>query len=490
MFKHKPLNFKFMTGVAAATIGAFILVPIATSIDATSLLGIDAAKAGQGSGGGSGGGGSGGGGSGGGSGGGGSGGGGSGGGSGGGGSGGGHSDGGSSAGHEDGGSSAGHEDGGHEDGETEEGKRKKKVGKSGAASGGSTDKGKKGSASSSKGGSSAKAGKSLRAPVSSAEDSDRPVWAGVKGGKAGGGGKPPGAGSKKGDLYGDMVVLLRDDNGEPLLTEDGLLQVAAFVYDEEGNLVPLLVDGKLVYIPYNEEGDLVTTIKIDGEDVAVYSGEVDLGRLSVSRSPTKVLDKSLVDALTTLSTGTIGLDATGRLTVTVDGVTSTIDSPLSNLALYDAIMSGTIIPGTAYTKDGVTVTLPTDLSTAALFAAAADKTSSITVDTVVYMNSILGINDLPENYYDFDSVDYDRSTTWENVTVEVLVLQADGVTYKVEPVNVYDTVFTATEWTDFDGWWGGRLRTGCGRLPAGARVRSRQRGSLTKHRASASHTVT
>ena len=40
MFKHKPLNFKFMTGVAAAAIGAFILVPIATSIDATSLLGM------------------------------------------------------------------------------------------------------------------------------------------------------------------------------------------------------------------------------------------------------------------------------------------------------------------------------------------------------------------------------------------------------------------------------------------------------------------
>ena len=206
---------------------------------------------------------------------------------------------------------------------------------------------------------------------------------------------------------------------------------------------------KLVYIPYNEEGDLVETIKIDGEDVAVSSGEVDLGRLSVSRSPTKVLDKSLTDALTTLSTGTIGLDETGRLTVTTaDGVTSTIDSPLSNLALYDAVMSGTIIPGTAYTKDGITVDLPEELSTAALFAAAADKTSSITVDTVVYMNSILGINNLPDDYYDFDSVDYDRSTTWENVTVEVLVLQADGVTYKVEPVNVYNTVFTATEWTD------------------------------------------
>ena len=140
MFKHKPFNFKFMTGVAAATIGALILVPIATNIDATSLIGIDAAKAGQGSGGGSGGGGSGGG----------SGGGGSGGGSGGGGSGGGSGGGGSGGGHSDGGSSAGHDDGGHEDGETEEGKGKKKVGKSGAtekgkkASGKSTDKGKKG----------------------------------------------------------------------------------------------------------------------------------------------------------------------------------------------------------------------------------------------------------------------------------------------------------------------------------------------------------
>lgn len=299
-----------------------------------------------------------------------------------------------------------------------------------------------GGASSSGGGGSAKAGKIFRAPISTEEDSDRPAWAGVKGGKAGGGGKPPGAGTKKGDLFGDMVILLRDENGVPLLT-DGLLQVAAFVYDEDGKLVPLLVDGKQVYIPYNEEGDLVT--EIDG--VAVYSVEVDLGRLSVGRSPTKVLEKSLADALTTLTTGTIGVDETGRLTVTVDGVTTTVDSPLSNLALYDAIMSGTIVLGVPYVVGDTTITLPTSLSAAALLAAASDKTGTITVDTVVYMNSILAINDLPE-YYDFSSVDYDRSTTWENVTVEVLVLQDDGVTYKVEDVNVYDTLFNATEWTD------------------------------------------
>ena len=33
---------------------------------------------------------------------------------------------------------------------------------------------------------------------------------GGSGGKGGGGGKPEGAGSKKGDLFGDQYVLLRD----------------------------------------------------------------------------------------------------------------------------------------------------------------------------------------------------------------------------------------------------------------------------------------
>ena len=30
----------------------------------------------------------------------------------------------------------------------------------------------------------------------------------------------------------------------------------------------------------------------------------------------------------------------------------------------------------------------------------------------------------------------------------ILVLQPDGVTYKVETVNLYDAVFNSTNWTD------------------------------------------
>lgn len=341
-------------------------------------------------------------------------------------------------------------------------------GHSGSGGSGQAQKGKPDSAGGAQSGGGAMGKKIFRAPVSAEEDdSDRPIWAGVKGGKAGGGGKPAGAGSKKGDLFGDMVILLRNENGVPLLTDEGLLKVAAFYYPEGStNLVPLLdASGNQMYIPYNAEGDLVSSITLaDGSVVNVFAQEVDLGRLSVGRAPTKVLDRSLADALNTLATSllsgyTIDVDATGRLTVvdtkgTVDTaddvVVSTIDSPLANLALYDAIMSGQTTFSVTVGNQVVTVTLPADLEPAALFAAASDKTGTINVDMIVYMNSILGINNLaadPDVYYTFTE-DYDRYTTWKDVTVQVLMdLDGDG-TFKVETVNVYDTVFSSTNWTD------------------------------------------
>ncbi len=283
-----------------------------------------------------------------------------------------------------------------------------------------------------KGGESSK--KIFRIPAAE-EDSDRPVWAGVKGGKSGGGGKPAGAGTKKGDLFGDMVVLLRDANGVPILTADGLVQVIAYVYDASGNLVPLKdASGNLVVIPYTSEGELATTVTIGTTTYDVYPAEVDLGRLSVGRAPTKVLQHSLDEALAKLTaTGAvITLDASGRLVV--NG--TAIDSPLENLALYLDYMKDGSIAG---------VTLPAGFNPAALFAAAADKTGTITVDTIVYMNSILGIN-TATSYYDFSTYNYDRYTTWKDKTATVLVLK-DGV-YVPTVVNLYDAVFNDTNWVD------------------------------------------
>lgn len=302
----------------------------------------------------------------------------------------------------------------------------------GGAKKGAANKGgaKKGAAST--GGKGKGSDKIFRAPVSVDEDSDRPVWAGVKGGKSGGGGKPAGAGSKKGDLFGDMVILLRDANGVPILTTDGLVQVIAYIYDATGALVPLKdASGNLVVIPYVGD-ELATTVTIGTTTYDVYAAEVELGRLSVSRSPSKVLDHALTEALDKLKSGTVTLDSSGRLVV--DGVT--IDSPLENLALYDVYMTTGTIPG---------VTLPATFNPASLLAAAADKTGAITVDTVVYTNSILGINS-GTTYYDFSTVNYDRYTTWKDATATVLVLK-DGV-YVPTLVNLYDAVFSSTNWVD------------------------------------------
>lgn len=118
----------------------------------------------------------------------------------------------------------------------------------------------------------------------------------------------------------------------------------------------------------------MTSVTVGDTTYDVVPGEVELGRLSVGRSPTKVLSHSLDEALAKLTTegAVIAIDSSGRLTV--DGVT--IDSPLENLALYETYMTSGSIPG---------VTLPAGFDPAALLAAAGDKTGTISVDTVVYM---------------------------------------------------------------------------------------------------------
>ncbi|ANF27125.1 hypothetical protein [Stutzerimonas stutzeri] len=309
--------------------------------------------------------------------------------------------------------------------------------------GGKGGGGEKGQGGSSKGGGKGTVDKIFRADASEEEDSDRPEWAGVKGGKSGGGGKPFVAGTKKGDLFGDMYILLRDVNGVPLEDANGNELVVAYHYDSTGALVPVTdADGKLVAIPRNEEGDLLTSVTVGDTTLDVVPGEIELGRLNVGRSPAKVLNQALDEALSKLTAdgAVIAIDSSGRLTV--DG--TTIDSPRENLALYDQYMASGTIPG---------VTLPSGFDPAALLAAAGDKTGTISVDTLVYMNSILGINS-GTTYHDFSDYQYDRTATWADTTVTVLVLDAgnpDDLTddvYRPTLVNLYDAVFGGTSWTD------------------------------------------
>ena len=54
------------------------------------------------------------------------------------------------------------------------------------------------------------------------------------------------SGTKKGDVYGDMYVLLRDANGVPILKQlaDGTWVVQPV--DKDGNVLPLDAEGNLI----------------------------------------------------------------------------------------------------------------------------------------------------------------------------------------------------------------------------------------------------
>ena len=148
---------------------------------------------------------------------------------------------------------------------------------------------------------------------------------------------------------------------------------------------------------------------IDGEiPEGTVTLEVDFGRAAVARSPDKVTEKALTDALTKLTADGVELstDTSGRISYTVDGVTSTIDSPLENLALYIDLMEGLSSDGTSQAESALG-SLATMDTAASLLAAVADKTGDITIDYVVYQNVITGV--VPSgDYYDYSTFTYTR----------------------------------------------------------------------------------
>lgn len=287
-------------------------------------------------------------------------------------------------------------------------------GQQGGATGGQGGMGGKGS----QGAAGGQGGKKGMDKVLEADDdSDRPPWAGGDPGEnphsGGGGGKPDSAGTMKGDEYGDLIVLLRDPvTGEPVTNDDGEFFVCL---DAACTSTEPTVDGE---VPAN-----VTPL------------EVDFGRAAVARSPDKVIDKALADAITKLTAEGVVLstDNAGRITYTVDGVTNTIDSPLENLALYIDLVEGLASDSTS-AAEAALGDLATLNTAAALFAGVADKTGDISLDYLIYQNVIADVVDQGD-YYDFTSLSYTRDYP-DNYSYYVSIDGADPVPMTLD-INAY-----------------------------------------------------
>ena len=309
-----------------------------------------------------------------------------------------------------------------------------KSGQSGGHSGGG--KGRKGAGIYQRG----SANKSLDAFLDEvADDSDRPDWAGPGATEPKPGGGSKGGDTRRGDLFGDLWAILRDDNGVPILVKwvDGVQVVYPGSGSTAGWFVqPLDADGNPV--PLDEEGH-----PVDGN----LPVEVDLGRLNVARAPEKVLDHSLVEALSKLTTADeVTLDPSGRLVA--DGVT--IDSPLENLALFKAIVSTPAVDGmitltASAMTDGQDVTYSFEISVeqaglvaAAAIAAASDKTGTLSSDEVMYIADFFGLSSELSTFvstwnYERDDVYTDDVTVW---ILEGVDTDGDGEFDVYYPVEV------------------------------------------------------
>jgi len=220
---------------------------------------------------------------------------------------------------------------------------------------------------------------------------------------------------------------------------------------------------------------------------------VAFGRESVGRSPASVLDSSYAEALKTMNEATaMSKDPAGRIMLYLpeeDNPESffwkTIDAPLENLGMYRAVMiNGCLSPITEIVigEEGQSIevlvylsasaktllgtaglghlvcnatlpepkTKPDFLSSAAFIGAAADKTSPVTLDEIINMNTYLQINPytytrsgknrtLEVTYLDFGVFNYvfGADACVNGTMADLLTYDFDAKTFAINSVNVF-----------------------------------------------------
>ena len=308
-------------------------------------------------------------------------------------------------------------------------------------------------------------------------------------GNGGSGGSGNGGGMENPD-YGDLVVIDRDKYGVPV------------VDDVYGCLQPLDIDGNP--IPLDEDCEVL------GDESAVV--EVEFGRLNMARAPEKVRQQALDEVIQAIKDCLkVTLDPAGRLALKFkitnpegveEVVWKTIDSARENLALYSQLMKfghlqteceiasdhgdetkyrpclDTVVDYPKF-KSTVKFLLPAngkvtedvltaaeylsnqDLTLASFFlAGAADKSGTITVDLIQYINTIL---DIPNNtnalsntdpnldlaFVNFSNFVYKRSNKFKG-TISVIQSVGEGLWKEMEvPIDLW---LTYQDESDKDRW--------------------------------------
>jgi hypothetical protein len=183
------------------------------------------------------------------------------------------------------------------------------------------------------------------------------------GGKGDGSNDTPPVIPDTGELYGDLYVILRDEDGVPIFDENLCIQPISTV---DASVDIDTIEGTLtIDAQAGEPFSLATYTDTAGdlveceltEEMATWVETVDFGRLNLGRAPVNVIAHAFDEAIIKMNSATaMYLDPAGRLVLTLpdtetedpyDTVDKTIDAPAENLALYIAMMTD----GDWYTED-------------------------------------------------------------------------------------------------------------------------------------------
>lgn len=258
------------------------------------------------------------------------------------------------------------------------------------------------------------------------DDSDRPAWAKgntdanthSKGNEV--------TGVKKGGDYGDLYVLLRDLNGVPDLIE----------INNEWYVQPIGTDGSPLDL--NEEGE------VENPEEAT---EVEFGRLNIVRAPQAVLDQGFNEAMKVLALpgAELSLDFCGRLVTTyMDGeeeIVKTIDSPRENLAIYQYIMNNMFTNRLAFMAGK----FDPMLVAASCLAAGSDKTGTIDIDEVVYVNGFMNcigidpeLDEAGKKYFNFTAFKYNRKQVYQPREIAFDIWEGNYDPVNPHIISIYD----------------------------------------------------
>ncbi len=200
---------------------------------------------------------------------------------------------------------------------------------------------------------------------------------------------PPGdqGGSEPPD-YGDLIMLYRDANGVPILTNETDLCQQPIAFPSDTCLLDCSGPDPCL-VPVNAA---TCTVEVGFE---TCTREVEFGRINEARAPATVLEAQLEDVIVNLATADcITLDPAGRLVtsrVTEDVVsTNAIDSPLQNLAIYKQL----ILTGFLGAEPGIALPANTLDTAARGLGVAVDKSGEFNVDMLAYLNQIMGLSNL------------------------------------------------------------------------------------------------